>query len=273
MQHGYYLSDIFYDFIIGRYSRIMFLNMVFSMRLFFHMYSLSSSQLPPKGHGYTHINTDIGTQHNTHTFCTSYSELVMIQWEHTGELSRSGSDTILNKRAYRKGSTPEYSPAKLLLNGVGWSIPQSQGTRGAKNLMSPKRFDALHQSPTEMHAATSNFKYDPWFWFPSPAASWDGLDYLGRAGGVKDEHPWKIRASVIHSVRAHPGALRYLAVCPDESTVFTAGIGAGFKGTVQKWELTRINCVSGYYGHEEVCLCYSFHLFFFLPEAIFLHLN
>lgn len=174
------------------------------------------------------------------------------KWEHTGELSRSGSDTILNKRTYRKGSTPEYSPAKLLLNGVGWSIPQSQGTRGAKNLMSPKRFDALHQSPTEMHAATSNFKYDPWFWFPSPAASWDGPDYLGRAGGVKDEHPWKIRASVIHSVRAHPGALRYLAVCPDESTVFTAGIGAGFKGTVQKWELTRINCVSGYYGHEEV---------------------
>nr|XP_004298261.2 PREDICTED: probable inactive serine/threonine-protein kinase lvsG isoform X1 [Fragaria vesca subsp. vesca] len=152
-----------------------------------------------------------------------------------------------------RGSTPEYSPAKLLLNGVGWSIPQSQGTRGAKNLMPQKRSDAVHQSPTEMHAATaSNYKYEPWFWFPSPAASWDGPDFLGRGGGVKDEHPWKIRASVIHSVRAHPGALRYLAVCPDESTVFTAGIGAGFRGTVQKWELSRINCVSGYYGHEEV---------------------
>ncbi|XP_050372767.1 protein GFS12 isoform X2 [Argentina anserina] len=171
------------------------------------------------------------------------------KWEHTGELSRSGSDTILNKRAYIKGSTPEYSPAKLLLNGVGWSIPQSQGTRSAKNLMPQKQFDAVHQGPTESHAAALNYKYEPWFWFPSPAASWDGPDFLGRA---KDEHPWKIRASVIHSVRAHPGALRYLAVCPDEFTVFTAGIGAGFRGTVQKWELSRINCVSGYYGHEEV---------------------
>ncbi|BFG14833.1 hypothetical protein CerSpe_011080 [Prunus speciosa] len=175
------------------------------------------------------------------------------KWEHTGELSRSGSDTILSKRnAFRKGSTSEYSPAKLLLNGVGWSIPQSQGSRSAKNLMPQKRFFEMHQSPAEMQAATSNFKLEPWFWFPSPAASWDGPDFLGRAGGVKDEHPWKIRASVIYSVRAHPGALRYLAVCPDECTVFTAGIGAGFKGTVQKWELTRINCVSGYYGHEEV---------------------
>lgn len=204
-------------------------------------------------------------QYNTHTFCTSYSEPVLIQWEHTGELSRSGSDTVLSKRnAFRKGSTSEYSPAKLLLNGVGWSIPQSQGSRSAKNLMPQKRLFEMHQSPAEMHAATSNLKFEPWFWFPSPAASWDGPDFLGRAGGVKDEHPWKIRASVIYSVRAHPGALRYLAVCPDECTVFTAGIGAGFKGTVQKWELTRINCVSGYYGHEEVCLSYSALLFLFL---------
>ncbi|TQD83516.1 hypothetical protein C1H46_030897 [Malus baccata] len=173
------------------------------------------------------------------------------KWEHTGELSRSGSDTILSKRsAFSNRSTPEYSPAKLLLNGVGWSIPQSQGTRGAKNMMPQKRFSEMHQSSAEMHP--SNFKFEPWFWFPSPASSWDGPDFLARAGGVKDEHPWKIRASVIYSVRAHPGALRYLAVCPDECTVFTAGIGAGFKGTVQKWELARINCVSGYYGHEEV---------------------
>ncbi|KAM1086438.1 protein GFS12 [Malus sylvestris] len=173
------------------------------------------------------------------------------KWEHTGELSRSGSDTILSKRsAFSNRSTPEYSPAKLLLNGVGWSIPQSQGTRGAKNMMPQKRFSAMHQSSAEMHP--SNFKFEPWFWFPSPASSWDGPDFLARAGGVKDEHPWKIRASVIYSVRAHPGALRYLAVCPDECTVFTAGIGAGFKGTVQKWELARSNCVSGYYGHEEV---------------------
>ncbi|OMO58531.1 hypothetical protein COLO4_34545 [Corchorus olitorius] len=100
-----------------------------------------------------------------------------------GESSRSGNENVAAKvPALSKKSITDYSPAKLLLNGVGWSIPQSQGVR----------------------------------------------------------------------VRAHQGALRSLAVCQDENTVFTAGIGPGFKGTVQKWDLTRINCVSGYYGHEEV---------------------
>uniref|UniRef100_A0A2N9EIF4 BEACH domain-containing protein n=1 Tax=Fagus sylvatica TaxID=28930 RepID=A0A2N9EIF4_FAGSY len=175
------------------------------------------------------------------------------KWEYTGESSRSGSENIITKRpGFGRGSRSEYNPAKLLLNGVGWSIPQSQGVRGTKNLIPQKWIYEVQKRPVEMDASTSNLvKREPWFWFPSPAASWDGPDFLGRVGGLKDELPWKIRASVIHSVRAHHGALRSLAVCRDESTVFTAGIGPGFKGTVQKWELTRINCVSGYYGHEE----------------------
>jgi WD repeat-containing protein 81 len=206
------------------------------------------------------------------TFVSHISEPVMIQWEYTGESPRGGSENINAKRPiFCKGSTSEYNPAKLLLNGVGWSIPQSQGVRGTKNLIPQRRINDVHKSPVEMDASMSKFvKREPWFWFPSPACSWDGPDFLGRVGGLKDELPWKIRASVIYSVRAHHGALRSLAVCRDECTVFTAGIGPGFKGTIQKWDLTRINCVSGYYGHEEVCffsvlcikgsvLCYTFH--------------
>ncbi|KAJ6718441.1 hypothetical protein OIU79_006354 [Salix purpurea] len=176
------------------------------------------------------------------------------KWECTGDSPRSGAENITAKRpSLNKGSTSDYNPAKLLLNGVGWSIPQSQGIKGAKNLMPQKRFDGIHQRPVEGHAATSNLlKSEPWFWFPSPAASWDGPDFLGRVGSLKEEFPWKIRASVIYSIRAHHGALRSLSVSQDECTVFTAGTGPGFKGTVQKWELSRINCVSGYYGHEEV---------------------
>ncbi|KAJ6324759.1 hypothetical protein OIU76_011952 [Salix suchowensis] len=180
------------------------------------------------------------------------------KWECTGDSPRSGAENITAKRpSLNKGSTSDYNPAKLLLNGVGWSIPQSQGIKGAKNLMPQKRFDGIHQRPVEGHAATSNLlKSEPWFWFPSPAASWDGPDFLGRVGSLKEEFPWKIRASVIYSIRAHHGALRSLSVSQDECTVFTAGTGPGFKGTVQKWELSRINCVSGYYGHEEVCIFY-----------------
>lgn len=179
----------------------------------------------------------------------------MIQWEYTGECSRSGLESVIIKRTlFSKGLTLEYSPAKLLLNGVGWSIPQSQGVRGAKNLIPQRWINEVRKNPVETDASTSNLvKLEPWFWFPSPASCWDGPDFLGRVGGLKDELPWKIRASVINSVRAHHGALRSLAVCQDECMIFTAGIGPGFKGTVQKWDLTRINCVSGYYGHDEVC--------------------
>ncbi|OMO53411.1 hypothetical protein CCACVL1_28649 [Corchorus capsularis] len=176
------------------------------------------------------------------------------KWEYTGESSRSGSENVAAKvPALSKKSITDYSPAKLLLNGVGWSIPQSQGVRGTKNLMPQRHTPNAHQGSAQIHeTASHHLKSEPWFWFPSPAASWDGSDLLGRFGCPKDEFPWKIRAYVLSSVRAHQGALRSLAVCQDENTVFTAGIGPGFKGTVQKWDLTRINCVSGYYGHEEV---------------------
>lgn len=178
------------------------------------------------------------------------------KWEYSGETSRSGTEYIIAKRpGMSKGTASEYSPAKMLLNGVGWSIPQSQGNRGSKNknFMPQKRFINKHQNHAERQETTSSFlKTEPWFWFPSPAASWDGPDFLGRFSGPKDESTWKIRASIISSIRAHHGALRSLSVCQDEGTVFTAGIGPGFKGTVQKWDLTRLNCVSGYYGHEEV---------------------
>ncbi|KDP27993.1 hypothetical protein JCGZ_19073 [Jatropha curcas] len=175
------------------------------------------------------------------------------KWEYSGELSRSGLENITAKRpVFNKISTSEYNPAKLLLNGVGWSVPQSQGIRGAKNLIAQKRLDGIHQNSVESHIASNLSKREPWFWFPSPADNWDGPEFHGRIASLKDELPWKIRASILYSIRAHHGALRSLAVSQDECMVFTAGIGPGFKGTVQKWELSRINCISGYCGHEEV---------------------
>ncbi|XP_030468894.1 protein GFS12 [Syzygium oleosum] len=176
------------------------------------------------------------------------------KWECTGDLSRSSSENASSKRPFiSQGSSSEYSPAKMLLNGVGWSVPQAQGNRGVKNSMPQRRYSRVDETLPDGHVANSSLvHYEHWFWFPSPVISWDGPEFLARMGGLRDEIPWKIRASVIHSVRAHHGALRSLAVCQDESTVYTAGIGPGFKGTVQKWDLTRMNCLSGYYGHEEV---------------------
>ena len=179
----------------------------------------------------------------------------MVQWEYAGESSKSGSENAITRRpTIAQGFASDYNPAKLLLNGVGWSIPQSQGSRSAKNLIPQRRSFKLNQSPVALQEGMSyQLNHEPWFWFPSPATIWDGPEFLGRVGVQKDDVPWKIRASVIYSIRAHHGSVRSLAVDQDECTVFTAGIGQGYKGTVQKWELSRTNCLSGYYGHEEVC--------------------
>lgn len=169
------------------------------------------------------------------------------KWEHTEETSRGGVDNINARRAsYSKNPMSEYNPAKMLLHGFGWSVPQLQGEKGSKNSSPHKR--------THQHHMTSSMsrEQEPWVWFPSPAPSWDGPDFLGRIGALSNEGPWKISASVIHSIRAHHGALRSFAVCEDECSFFTAGVGPGFKGSVLKWDLSRIASSSGYDGHEEV---------------------
>ncbi|KAL0393360.1 UNVERIFIED_CONTAM: protein GFS12, partial [Sesamum radiatum] len=174
------------------------------------------------------------------------------KWEYAGESNQSSPENG-RRPSYHRGSTSENTPAKLLLNGVGWSRPQSQVKKGAKNFLPSKSMSEYNQNPVERHGTGTNLGLEePWYWFPSPAASWDGLDFTGRAGGPKDELPWKIRASIIQSIRAHHGALRSFAVCQNECTVFTAGIGPGFKGNIQKWELSRVDCVSSYNGHDEV---------------------
>ncbi|KAK2969647.1 hypothetical protein RJ640_025824, partial [Escallonia rubra] len=173
--------------------------------------------------------------------------------KYSGESSRSFPENRRARRISFGKNSPEHGPPKILLNGVGWSIPQSQGNRGAKNLNAYKKIQDYCQNEIETDVTPSNFgMHETWYWFPSPASNWDGPDFLGRCGGAKDELPWKIRASVVHSVRAHQGALRSFALCHDECTVFTAGVGPGFKGTVQKWELSTMNATSGYHGHEEV---------------------
>ncbi|KAJ8435741.1 hypothetical protein Cgig2_003163 [Carnegiea gigantea] len=175
-------------------------------------------------------------------------------WESAGDSSRRSLENLDTKRLMnRESAMSKHNPTKLLMNGVGWAVPQSRGSRVGKDVVLHKRFYDLHQTSGEKNSETSKVgKREPWFWYPSPASGWDGPDFLARAGTLKDELPWKIRATVIYSVRAHHGAVRSLAVGQDECTVFTAGVGAGFKGTVQRWDLSTVDCVSGYYGHEEV---------------------
>ncbi|XP_002873901.2 protein GFS12 isoform X1 [Arabidopsis lyrata subsp. lyrata] len=170
------------------------------------------------------------------------------KWEYTGRSSRYSMEArpVLNK-----GPTSKHTP-KMLLNGSGRSVPQLQGLRNSNHLK-----PHIHVPVEGQEAVLNPLVHEPWSWFPSPVACWDGID-IGRFGNPKDEHRWKIRASVLSSARAYHGALRSLVVSEDECTVFASGIDPGFKGSVQKWELASLSCVSSYHAHEEVGSLYYY---------------
>ncbi|WOH07454.1 hypothetical protein DCAR_0726884 [Daucus carota subsp. sativus] len=151
------------------------------------------------------------------------------KWEYTGDLS--GPENINSKIYGLKSSRSEFSPARKLLNTSAWSIPQSQAYKGPNTLKPHTWSHEYHRNPVDHPVKSSNVeKHEPWYWFPSPASAWIGPYVLGCGGGSKEELPWKIKASC---------------------KLFTAGVGQ-VKGTIQKWDLSRINCLSGYQGNEEV---------------------
>ncbi|XP_042422238.1 protein GFS12-like isoform X1 [Zingiber officinale] len=175
------------------------------------------------------------------------------KWDVVGETQRSGGENASTQRLnVGRSSSLAYNPAKYLMNDVGWFVPQGHGAKSSMSLLSSK-VELQYSNKFTQHSENSNLNsVGPWFWFPSPGAGSDGPDFLGHSGGLKDKPSWKIKASILYSARAHPGAVRSIAVCHDECTVYTGGVGPGFKGSVQKWELERMSCISGYYGHDEV---------------------
>lgn len=171
------------------------------------------------------------------------------KWEPSGDCSKNAENMKGQRLQPGNYMSSEFVPTKLLFNGVGWSMPQSETTK--KNGRNTAASNLENETSSD-NLSTSSSGNQPWFWFPTPDSSWGVPEFLGRGGGLRDELPWKIKASILYSARAHPGALRSLAVHDDECTVFTGGVGPGFKGSIQRWELPNMNCTSGYYGHEEV---------------------
>ncbi|KAH9325541.1 hypothetical protein KI387_005719, partial [Taxus chinensis] len=169
------------------------------------------------------------------------------KWKCVGEMPQSGDSTHLISSS--KSPQAPFNPASLLLNGVGWSIPQSQASKISKSTITRQATD--NQLSAHNEAAASSGKYEPWSWLPSTVDTWEGPEFLSRLGGIKDEYPWRLKASVLHSVRAHPGILRAVAVEDDECTVFSAGAGPRVRGIIYKWQLSTMDCVIGYAGHEE----------------------
>uniref|UniRef100_A0A453S6L9 Inactive serine/threonine-protein kinase lvsG n=1 Tax=Aegilops tauschii subsp. strangulata TaxID=200361 RepID=A0A453S6L9_AEGTS len=180
----------------------------------------------------------------------SLQRLYNWKFEPSSKCSISGENLKTQRFQPGNDTSSEVVPTELF-NGAGSSVSQSQIPKTGWMAASKHRFRLEHGTSSDnLSASTSGNQ--PWFWFPSPDSSWGVPDLLGRSSGLKDELPWKIEASVLYSARAHPGALRSLEVHDDECTIFTGGVGPGFKGSIQRWELANMNCTSGYYGHEEV---------------------
>ncbi|KAF7109542.1 hypothetical protein CFC21_109785 [Triticum aestivum] len=180
----------------------------------------------------------------------SLQRLYNWKFEPSSKCSISGENMKTQRFQPGNDTSSEVVPTELF-NGAGSSVSQSQIPKTGWMAASKHRFRLEHGTSSDnLSASTSGNQ--PWFWFPSPDSSWGVPDLLGRSSGLKDELPWKIEASVLYSARAHPGALRSLEVHDDECTIFTGGVGPGFKGSIQRWELANMNCTSGYYGHEEV---------------------
>ncbi|VAI88898.1 unnamed protein product [Triticum turgidum subsp. durum] len=176
----------------------------------------------------------------------------LYNWKFEPSSKCSISAENMKSQRYQPGNdtSSEVVPTELF-NGAGSSVSQSQIPKTGWMAASKHRSRLEHGTSSD-NLSTSTSGNQPWFWFPTPDSSWGLPDLLGRNSGLKDELPWKIEASVLYSARAHPGALRSLEVHDDECTIFTGGVGPGFKGSVQRWELANMNCTSGYYGHEEV---------------------
>lgn len=133
-------------------------------------------------------------------------------------------------------------PARLLLNGAGWSKPQSQISR----TIVPPAGPVPEREREPVVAASDSI---PWFWYPGLAvdnSSSCSLSFSFPPSATK------VKGLVYHSVRAHPGVVRSVATYSDECTVFTAGVGPSFRGSVQRWDLATASCISGYDGHDEV---------------------
>ncbi|KAG0618615.1 hypothetical protein M758_4G078200 [Ceratodon purpureus] len=146
------------------------------------------------------------------------------------------------------------NPANLLLDGVRWSIPQSQSQQGKTpvNIRHP----SLESTPDwtkDQESSPSND--EPWSWAPAIVDNFGSLEASSRGGlgMAKDEQPWKLSAVILHSVRVHSGGMRASAAMEDENTVFTAG-GSGSESVVRQWNLSTSECCMEYDGHQEAVI-------------------
>ncbi|BBN00900.1 WD repeat-containing protein 81 [Marchantia polymorpha subsp. ruderalis] len=170
-----------------------------------------------------------------------------------------GSGVILSKKV-EKPMSPENSfdsvnPANLLLDGVGWSIPQSQASKWSKSPGSNRRLgEAGLDKPKVVSESNSGEDDSAWAWVVSKD-SLVGFESFARIGiglGLAhDESSWNLTSTIIHSWKAHTGLVRSTIVAEDENSVYTAGGGPRGGSVVRQWRLSTSECVTEYAGHEE----------------------
>ncbi|KAL3677663.1 hypothetical protein R1sor_020619 [Riccia sorocarpa] len=166
-----------------------------------------------------------------------------------------GSDVSASKKL-EKPISPESSydslnPANLLLDGVGWSVPQSQAVKWSKSPGSSQRVNDKSKNAFDTNVTEDE---SSWSWVVS-RESLLGVDSFGRIGVrfglVQDDQTWNLSSTIIHSWKAHTGLIKSTVIAEDENTVYTAGGGPRGGSVVRQWKLSSCECITEYAGHEE----------------------
>lgn len=181
-----------------------------------------------------------------------------MQWEGIGGGQVKSSERIALDLDTSSDFAADCNPANLLLDGVGWSIPQSQSQKWNKSSKSGR----LSLDSTPEHSRISNAEAtvrdddEAWYWVPGKGENMGTSESFARSGGglglAKDEQPWELNSVILHSWQVHSGVVRATAVAEDENMVLTAGGGPKGGSVVRQWKLATSECSMEYSGHQEV---------------------
>ncbi|KAL2641267.1 hypothetical protein R1flu_008854 [Riccia fluitans] len=165
------------------------------------------------------------------------------------------SDVTASKKL-EKPLSPESSygtlnPANLLLDGVGWSVPQSQVVKWSKSPASCQRVTDKAKNTFDTNVTEDE---SSWSWVVS-RESLLGVESFGRIGVgfglAQDDQTWDLSSTIVHSWKAHTGHIKATIIAEDETTIYTAGGGPRGGSVVRQWKLSTCECITEYTGHEE----------------------
>ncbi|KAJ7561165.1 hypothetical protein O6H91_03G016900 [Diphasiastrum complanatum] len=175
------------------------------------------------------------------------------KWEAIDAVEVKSKERVQSLKGSLADPVFDLTSANMLLNGVGWSIPQSLAQKWSKvsNCHNQSEEATERRHASEMSVVNNG----AWSWVPVVNDNWGTTEAFTRIGATmgigKDDPPWKLNAVMMHSWKAQNGSLKAATVDDSECEIYTAGGGSRNRSTVRRWKLSSVECNFEYMGHEE----------------------